>query len=86
MLQSLAAARQRNEQLDRQIAMMQLNLEAAQAGVTSLWEVTLYPARPNAGPPLWVVVPGRNSAQATANALAQHPGYVAGPVRRDSRF
>ena len=45
-----------------------------QAGVTSLWEVTLYPARGTAGPPLWVVVPGRNSIDATNQALAQNPG------------
>jgi hypothetical protein len=86
MLESLVAARQRDEQVRRRIATMQLGLEAVQAGITSLWEVTLYPARGNAGPPLWVVVPGRNSAQAVSNALAQNAGYVAGPVRRVSRF
>jgi hypothetical protein len=84
LLESLAAARQSDEQIRRRIATMQLGLEAVQAGITSLWEVTLYPARGNAGPPLWVVMPGRNSAQATANALTKNPGYVAGPVRRVS--
>jgi hypothetical protein len=44
--------------------------------------VTLYPAAGQGGPPLWVVMPGRDSRQATAAALAQYPGYVAGPVRR----
>jgi hypothetical protein len=84
MVQAAAAARQQNEQVNRQIAMMQLNLQAVQAGVTSLWEVTLYPAAANVGPPLWVVMPGRNSAQATAAALGNNPGYAAGPVRRVS--
>jgi hypothetical protein len=81
LLQSLLAARQRDEQIQRQVAMMQLN-QALFAGVTSLWEVTLYPARGTAGAPQWVVMPGTNSGVAARDALAQHPGYVAGPVRR----
>jgi hypothetical protein len=85
MLQSLAAAYQQSRQADRQIARMQLAFEAIQTGVASLWEVTLYPRSRNAGPPLWVVVPGRNSAQAQNSALARNPGYVVGPVRRVSR-
>ncbi|HEY3394731.1 MAG TPA: SHD1 domain-containing protein [Lacipirellulaceae bacterium] len=86
MVQSLAAARQHDREVQRQIAIMQLNLQAVQAGLTSLWEVTLYPARGNAGPPLWVVQPGRNSQQAAAAALSQNPGYVAGPVRKVGGF
>jgi hypothetical protein len=82
LLRSLAAARHRDRQVKRQIAQMQLKLQAVQAGVTSLWEVTLYPAVGQGGPPLWVVMPGRNSRQATMAALQQNPGYVAGPVRR----
>jgi hypothetical protein len=82
MIQSLAAARQRDREVQREIALMQLNLQAVQAGLTSLWEVTLYPARGNAGPPLWVVMPGRNSQQAIDAALSRNPGYIAGPVRR----
>ena len=77
-----AAARQHDAQVRREIAMMQLKLQAVEAGVTSLWEVTLYPDRGNNSPPQWVVVPGRDSRQATANALAQNLGFVAGPVRR----
>jgi hypothetical protein len=86
MIQSLAAARQHDQAVQREIALMQLNLQAVQAGLTSLWEVTLYPGRGNAGPPLWVVMPGRNSQQAIAGALSQNPGYVAGPVRRVAGF
>jgi hypothetical protein len=86
LLQAAAAARQQDQQVQHRIAQMQLNLQAVQAGLTSLWEVTLYPARGNAGPPLWVVAPGRNSAQASQTAMSQNPGYVAGPVRRVSGF
>lgn len=79
------AARYRQDQVERrQIAQMQLGLQAVSAGVTSVWEVTLYPARGNNGPPLWVTGFARDSRSATEQALAKHPGYVAGPVRRVS--
>jgi hypothetical protein len=84
ILRSLAAARAHDAQVQRQIALMQLQLQAVQAGLTSLWEVTLYPAAGQRGPPIWVVAPGRNSRDATENALVRNPGYVAGPVRRVS--
>lgn len=82
LLRSLAAARQQDQQVHREIAILQLKMQAVAAGVTSLWEVTLYPTTGHSGPPLWVVVPGRDSRQATATALEQNPGYIAGPVRR----
>jgi hypothetical protein len=84
LLRSLAAARQRDARVNRQIAHMQLGLQSVEAGITSLWEVTLYPAAGRGGRPQWVVVPGRNSRQATELALQRNPGYVAGPVRRVS--
>jgi len=84
LLRSLAAERQRDQQVQRQIAFMQLKLQAVEAGLTSLWEVTLYPAAGQAGRPRWTVVPGRDSRQATVTALAQNPGFTAGPVRRIS--
>jgi hypothetical protein len=80
-LRSLAAARQRDRQVQREIAELQLQLQAVQAGLTSLWEVTLFPAG-GRGRPIWVVMPGRNSRDATAAALQRNPGFVAGPVRR----
>ena len=86
LLRSLGAARQRDEKVQREIALMQLKLQAVTAGVTSLWEVTLYPADGQGGPPQWVVVTGRDSRQATASALQQNPGFVAGPVRKVSGF
>ena len=84
-LESLAAAYFQNDKINRQIALMDLNLQAIRAGLTSAWEVTLYPAPGNPLPPRWVLMPGRNSAQATAAALQGNPGFVAGPVRRVSR-
>ena len=83
-LQALVAAHLHDQQAQRQIAMMQLQLQAVQAGLTSLWEVTLYPVRGNPNPPQWVVMPGRNSQDATNAALGKNPGFVAGPVRRVS--
>jgi len=85
LLQSLAAAHQRDQQVKREIALAQLQLQAVQAGVTALWEVTLYPANNQGGQPHWLVVPGRDSRQASDNALKQFPGAIVGPVRRVSR-
>jgi hypothetical protein len=84
LLRSLAAARHHDAMVKREIALMQLQLQKVEAGLTSLWEVTLYPVAGQRRPPRWVVVPGRDSRQATVTALAQHTGYVAGPVRRVS--
>jgi hypothetical protein len=81
LVQSLMAARQQDEQIQQQIAQMQIN-QAVLLGQTQLWEVTLYPGRGMAGAPQWVVVPGINSGEAMANAIAKFPGYVAGPVRK----
>jgi hypothetical protein len=85
-LQALAAARQHDREVTRQIAQMQLGLTAVVAGVTSLWEVTLYPGNGMNAPPLFVMAEGRDSRTATLNALANNPGYVAGPVRRLNRW
>jgi hypothetical protein len=83
-LQSLAAAYHQNQQINQQIAIMNLNLQAIQAGLTSAWEVTLYPVAGNPNPPRWVVTLGRNSEIATQIALQENPGFVPGPVRRVS--
>jgi hypothetical protein len=79
MVQSLMAARQRDAQIQRQIAQVQLN-QAVLAGLTSIWEVTLYPQ--GAGRPIWVTEPGVNSGEAVAAAQRQYPGYAVGPVRK----
>ena len=83
-LQALAAARMRDQQVDRQVAQMQLAMSAVTAGITSFWEVTLYPGRGTPGRSIWVVVPGRNSRDAVNAALSRNPGYTAGPVRKVS--
>jgi len=84
-LQSMAAAYQRDQKVNQRIAMMNLNMQAIQAGLTSAWEVTLYPNSGNPYPPKWVVTYGRNSLIATQEALRSNPGYRAGPVRKVSR-
>jgi hypothetical protein len=85
MLQSQAQAYQQDRLASQQIAMMQLDMQAYSAGLFDLWEVCLYPRPGVASPPLSVVVPGRDSRQATAEALRRNPGFVAGPVGRVSR-
>ncbi|MEI8212660.1 MAG: hypothetical protein WCI02_10965 [Planctomycetota bacterium] len=71
-----------------QIARMQLKLSAVAAGVTSMWEVYLFP--PFDVPflsPLSVVVTARNSDDAARIALMNNPpGYRVGPIRRFSGF
>ncbi|MEN0111054.1 MAG: hypothetical protein AAF805_10050, partial [Planctomycetota bacterium] len=84
-LRSLAEAYRKDAAQRDRVARLQLGMQAIEAGVTSLWEVTLYPGPGVGGPPLWVASPGRDSRAATAAALARNPGYVAGPVRRVSR-
>lgn len=85
-LQSLAAAYKQDAQQRRRIAELQLGMQAVEAGVTDLWEVTLYPPMGGYGQPQWVVVPGRDSRTAQQNAMQQYPGYMLGPVRRVSRY
>ncbi|WP_161604748.1 SHD1 domain-containing protein [Roseiconus nitratireducens] len=81
-LQATAAAMHRQQELSNEIAMAQYNLNLIRSGITSLWEVTLYPARGNPASPRWVQVTGRDSRAATATALQQNPGFVSGPVRK----
>jgi hypothetical protein len=99
MLQSAAAAykkqeeyyavaeeqRRRNEAFHRQIAIMNLQFQAIQAGVTSAWEITLNPQYGTYARPRWVVAYGRNSLEATQNALRAKPGFRDGAVRKLSR-
>jgi hypothetical protein len=84
-LEAFTAAHLQNQALQREIALINLNLQAVQAGLTSIWEVTLYPDFGNPHPPMWVLMPGRNSEQAAARALINNPGFVVGSIRRVSR-
>jgi len=81
-LQATAAEIIRNQERARQIAIAQLNLDLIRSGITSVWEVSLFPLPGNPAPPRWVMVQAPNSLQATNIALQQHPGFRAGPVRR----
>ena len=83
-LEAMAEAYQRDREVNQQVAQMQLMLQAVDAGVTSLWEVMIYPVPPQGFGPQIVVVPGRDSRQATQNALRQYPGARAGAARRVS--
>jgi hypothetical protein len=71
----------RDQMINREIALLSLKLQAVEAGLTRLWEVTLYPLPGVGGPPIWTVVSARNSQQAAAAALQQRAGYVVGPIR-----
>ena len=65
-----------------QIARMQLQMQAVAAGVTSLWEVYLYPPAGVAAYPISVIVSARNSFDAGSIAGANNPGYIVGPIRK----
>ncbi len=66
----------------RALMRRQLELQAMQAGLTSLWEVQLYPGPGVSGFPRSEIVLGRDSRIAEIRALARNPGYVTGPVRK----
>ena len=80
--QAQAQAYQRDHQANQQAQHVELALLAANAGITTIWEVGLSPKRGVAAQQLSVIVPARDSRQAQIAAMNQHPGYVAGPVRR----
>lgn len=69
----------------RQIAEMQLQLQAYDSGLFDLWEVHLIPANDSWGVRRTVVVPGRNSDQAARAALQQLPGYQIGGIAKVRR-
>lgn len=85
LLQSQAQAYQQDQATNRQIAMMQLQMQGYQAGLFDLWEVELFPGRGTSGQPLFVVVPGRDSRSAAIEAVRLNPGYVAGAVAKVRR-
>jgi hypothetical protein len=75
-------AMQQRAMKHEQMEVLKLNLLAAGTGLTSIWEVALFPAPGTWGRPTTVVVSARDSLSATQMAVNQHPGYVAGPVRK----
>lgn len=84
-LQSQAQAFQQDQERTAQFQKLQLQLQAYTAGLFSLWEVVLYPNPGTPGTALSVVVPGRDSRQASFTALERNPGYSIGPVARVNR-
>mgnify|MGYP000953377013 CR=1 FL=1 len=85
LLQKQAEAYQQDRLINQQIAVMQLQMQGYQAGLFDLWEVRLFPGPGISSPPLSVVVPGRDSRAATAEALRRNPGFVLGAVARVPR-
>jgi hypothetical protein len=85
LLQKQAQAYQQDRMIDRQIAMMQLQMQGYQAGLFDLWEVCMLPGPGVASPPLAVVVPARDSRSAAVEAVRSNPGFVVGPIRKVSR-
>jgi len=85
LLQSQAHAYQQDQMAKQQISMMQLQMQAYEAGLFALWEVELLPAPGQRLSPMIVVVPGRDSRMAAAEASAKYPGYVVGAVVKAER-
>ncbi|QDV83733.1 SHD1 domain-containing protein [Stieleria magnilauensis] len=81
LLQAQSRAYEQQQMRARQIQQLQLNLQAYDAGLFDLWEVTMYPQAGGYGIPLSVVVPATDSQQAAAVAHQQNPSYVVGPMR-----
>lgn len=77
--------RLRERQEDQQIKMVQLGLLAVAAGATDLWEVAMVPPGGSIYQAQLVVVPARNSLQASELASAKWPGYQVGSIRRVNR-
>jgi hypothetical protein len=83
-LQSQAAAYQQQQAEAMQISRLQLQVSAVNAGLTSIWEVYLYPPAGSYVYPMSVVVSARNSDAASQIAMQNNPGFTAGPVRKVS--
>ncbi|MCU0710190.1 MAG: hypothetical protein MUF23_18085 [Pirellula sp.] len=81
-MQSEANAMQQYQQEMLELSRLQLQMNAVAAGVTSMWEVFLYPPAGVWGQPISVVVVARNSDEASQMAIFNNPGFVLGPVRR----
>lgn len=75
--QQLALDMQRNQQLGQiaQIQQLQLQTQAYNAGLFDLWKVNMAPPNGDWSMQQQVVVPGRNSDEASNTAMQQHPGW-----------
>ena len=81
-LQSQAASFQQTQQEMLKIAKLQLVMNSVSAGAVDLWEVMLYPPFGVNAYPISVVVPARNSADASVIAMQRNPNYRLGPMRK----
>ncbi|MGA2620967.1 MAG: hypothetical protein ABSF26_25370 [Thermoguttaceae bacterium] len=59
-----------------------LELTAVGAGLIDEWRVYLYPKPLGMAPPFMIVIPGRDSYTAWANAEALYPNYMVGGIAR----
>ena len=86
LAETSAAEYQRNRDAEaktnQQIQLMQLGLMAVNAGITNVWQVQVLPRPGVRARPMVVVVPAGNSAQASAMAVQQYPGFVPGAIRQ----
>jgi len=74
-LQAQMLSNEREKAFDRKIARLQLQLQAFDSGLVDLWEVSMVPQRGARGYPVNVVVPARDSRQASALAQARYRNY-----------
>ncbi|MFN6131116.1 MAG: hypothetical protein ACK57G_19080 [Planctomycetota bacterium] len=81
-MQSDANATQQYQQQMLELSRLQLQMNAIAAGVTSMWEVYLYPPPGVMAYPISVVVTARNSDEAAQMAILQNPGFILGTVRK----
>jgi hypothetical protein len=81
-LQSQAAAYQQQQAEQMQIARLQLQLTAVNAGLIDMWEVYLYPPAGVPAYPMTVIVSATNSSIASQIAMQNNPGYLVGPIRK----
>lgn len=73
LLQKQAEEYQKDRETEQQMKVMELELQAAEAGVTDIWEVELKPR--GGGYSTYVVVSGRNSDIAARSARMKYPNY-----------
>jgi hypothetical protein len=85
LLQAQTEAYQQDRRVNQQLAVLQLQMQAYQAGLFDLWEVRLFPGPGVASPPLLVVVPARDSRSAAVEAVRRNPGFAPGAVSRVRR-
>jgi len=84
----MQARRELGEQQDqetRQMRRLSLQLQAYDSGLFDLWKVELLAGGARPGYGYYVIVPGRNSDQATQAALAKYPGYRVGTIAKLGR-